>query len=612
MRAMPDVSPSERGHELHLLLAMSSELAQTTDPSETGDLIARHIARATGLDECAVSYWDRAADTVITYGYHPPERRSALELTYRLDDYPETRRVLATQVHSVIDVDDPSADANEVRYLRTIGNRVSALLPLVAKRETIGLVELASASSVEFDATRLALARSMANEAAMALENARLYEELRRQALHDPLTGLANRTLFRDRVGHALERSSRDGSTIAVLFLDLDDFKTVNDGLGHLAGDRLLGHVAQRLSHGLRPGDTVARLGGDEFAVLLERTPGAAEALTVANRLLAALDMPIELEGRPCVPRGSVGVALGSAASHSVEELLANADFAMYQAKSLGKGRCQLFEPEMRHVAVRRAEFLSELRVALDRGEFRVAYQPIVELSTGRVQGLEALVRWQHPVRGQVMPGEFIALAEETGLIVPMGRLVLDQSCRDVADWQQRLGLPDLQLHVNVSPRQVQDASLVTDVARALHDSGLPAASLTLEITENLLLGDVEDARQRLVALKALGIRLAVDDFGTGYSSLSYLQRFPIDVLKIDRSFVERLGREDDAEALVRSILDIARTLHLSTVAEGVERADQSEVLEALRCEFGQGYLLEMPRPAEEIGRILAAGDAAA
>jgi diguanylate cyclase (GGDEF)-like protein len=602
---MPDPSPSDHRHELQLLLAMSSELAQTTDPAETGDLIARHIALATGAEECAVSYWDRPADAVITYGYYPPDRRAALQPSYQLDDYPETRRVLGTQQHAIVDVDDPAADAHEVEYLREIGNVVSAMLPLVAKRETIGLVELSAAQRVVFDETLLALARSMANEAAMALENARLYEALRRQALHDPLTGLANRTLFRDRTAHALERSTRDGSTIAVLFLDLDDFKTVNDGMGHLAGDRLLTHVAQRLTTAVRPGDTVARLGGDEFGVLLERVPGVSEAMAIANRLLASLEPPIELEGRPCVPRGSIGLSLGTAASHDVDTLLANADFAMYQAKSLGKGRCQLFEPEMRHVAVRRAELLTQLRGALERGEFFVAYQPIVQLSSGRIEGLEALVRWRHPQRGLVMPGEFIPLAEETGLIVPIGRLVLREACDQVASWQASHGRPDLRLHVNVSPRQVKDATLPHDVSEALRISGLQPGALTLEITENLLLGDVDDALLRLHELKALGVSLAVDDFGTGYSSLSYLQRFPIDSLKIDRSFVERLGREADAEALVRSILDIARTLRLSTVAEGVERADQSAVLAELRCDYGQGFLLQVPRPADEIGPML-------
>ncbi|HET7677222.1 MAG TPA: EAL domain-containing protein [Candidatus Limnocylindrales bacterium] len=598
--------------DLGLVLAMSSELAQTMDSRQVGDLIARHIARATGSDECAISYWDREQSLVATYGYYPPERRAAIEETYSLADYPETRRVLEQQTHLVVDVDDPAADPSEVAYLRSIGNAVSAMLPLVAKGQTIGLVELNSGRHMVFDPARLLLAQSMANEAAMALENARLYEQLRHQALHDPLTGLANRALFRDRVGHALARTAREDSQVGVLFLDLDDFKTVNDGLGHAAGDQLLSRVAGRLLEAVRPGDTVARLGGDEFAVLLEMVPGPQEALAVAERVLEALSPPLEIGGVVCQPRGSVGIAVGSGSTHQIEDLLANADFAMYQAKSMGKGRSQLFEPAMRDVAINRVAITSELRRAFERHEFAVFYQPIHDLRSRSVVGVEALVRWDHPTRGLLLPDQFIGIAEESGLIVSIGRWVLEQACRQVRAWQIELGRPELLLNVNVSPRQLQQTSIVEDVRRSLQRSGLPPGTLTLEITESLLVRDETAVHLRLGELKALGVRIAIDDFGTGYSSLSYLQRFPIDVLKIDRAFIEGLGRGEEAQALVRSILDIARTLKLESIAEGVERADQRPVLEALDVSLAQGFLFDRPYSAEETGMLLRGDSAAA
>jgi diguanylate cyclase (GGDEF)-like protein len=591
---------------LRSLLAMSTELARTLQPDGVGDLIARHIATATGVDECAVSYWDRPTGRVVTYGYYPPERRASLELSYVLNDYPETERVLRLGCHSVIDVDDAAADRAEVAYLRSIGNRTAAMLPLVARGAPIGLVELTSARAVRFDGRRLGLAQTMANEAAMALENARLYEQVRHQAFHDPLTRLANRTLFRDRLEHALQRTTRGLGQVAVLFVDLDDFKTVNDSHGHTAGDVLLSAVGERLTAVIRPGDTVARLGGDEFAVLVEDVADHRDAIAPAERVLAAFASPFEVGGVELVIGASVGIALGSAAERTADELLRNADFAMYQAKSLGKHRYAVFEPGMRAAAVERFELATLLRTAVERNELVLHYQPIVDLRTGAVRALEALVRWQQPERGLLMPNEFIGIAEDTGLIIPVGRWVLRQACSQIREWQDRYPTqPPLSVSVNLSARQFIDARLVDDVRAALADAELDASSLTLEITESLLMTDAEAAVAKLTAIKALGVRLAIDDFGTGYSSLSYLQRFPIDVLKIDRAFVDGVGGPEGS-ALVRSIVDIGRTLRLETIAEGVERPEQPSQLVELECGLGQGYLMKRPQDAAEIDRYLA------
>jgi diguanylate cyclase (GGDEF)-like protein len=593
-------------HELRSLLAMSSELAGNIDPSAVGDLIARHIATATGVEECGISYWDREGNRVVTYGYFPASRRAAIESSYALADYPETGRVLAESRQVVIRVDDATADSHEVSYLRRIGNRVAAMLPLVAKGQAIGLVELTSPRNIVFDERRLGLAQTMANEAAMALENARLYEQVRHQAFHDPLTRLANRTLFRDRVDHALARTTRGLASVAVLFVDLDDFKTVNDSRGHPVGDALLVSAGERLVSVVRPGDTVARLGGDEFAILVEDVDDAREAVAPAERILAAFSAPFVIAGCELFVGASIGIAVGSAADRTTDELLRNADFAMYQAKSLGKGRHAMFEPRMRDAAVERLELATNLRHALDRRELVLHYQPIVDLRTGATRGMEALVRWNHPERGMLMPSDFISLAEETGLIVPVGRWVLREACRQARRWQDEYPVdPPLTMSVNLSPRQFNDPRLVASIGEAFRDAGLAPETLTLEITESVLLGDGDGTVTKLKAIRKLGVRLAIDDFGTGYSSLSYLQRFPIDVLKIDRAFVDGIGGVE-GNALVRSIMDISRSLHLQTVAEGVERPEQQGQLLALDCELGQGFLMNRPQDADAIGAYLA------
>jgi diguanylate cyclase (GGDEF)-like protein len=597
-------------HELRSLLAMSTELARNVDPSAVGDLIARHIAVATGVDECGISYWDREANRVITYGYFPAERREAIDASYDLAEYPETARVLNESRQVVIDVDDQNADPQEVAYLRSIGNRVSAMLPLVAKREAIGLVELTSAEHVEFDERRLGLAQTMANEAAMALENARLYERVRHQAFHDPLTRLANRSLFRDRLDHALARSIRGLRAVSVLFVDLDDFKTVNDTHGHTVGDALLVAAGERLLSVVRPGDTVARLGGDEFAVLLEDVEDGRDATGPAERILAAFSVPFQIAGNELFIGGSIGIAMGVAGEKTADDLLRNADFAMYQAKSMGKGRYAMFEARMRDAAVERVELAALLRRALDRDELVLHYQPIIDLRTGEVRGLEALVRWQQAERGLLMPSAFIDIAEETGLIVPIGRWVLREACRQTKKWQERFPSdPPLSISVNLSARQFSDPRLVSDVAAAIRDSGIPATSLTLEITESLLVREADGTIAKLRAIRAMGVRLAIDDFGTGYSSLSYLQRFPLDVLKIDRAFVDAVGNTEGS-ALVRSIVDIGRSLRLSTVAEGIERPEQPAQLLALQCDMGQGFLMNRPQEAGAIDAFLARWEA--
>jgi diguanylate cyclase (GGDEF)-like protein/PAS domain S-box-containing protein len=428
-----------------------------------------------------------------------------------------------------------------------------------------------------------------------------LEHELKHQAFHDTLTGLANRALFLDRVTHALALARRHSGTIAVIFLDLDNFKTVNDSLGHAQGDMLLVQTSERMQHEMRTTDTIARFGGDEFAILIEDSSDEDAAMTVVNRVLETMRKPFYLEGKEVYISPSIGLAIAEA-EHTASDLLRNADTAMYIAKQSGKGQYCRYEARMHTEALERLELEADLRHAIDRGEFTLRYQPIVALKTGEIAGVEALVRWNHPTRGLLSPLQFIPVAEETGLIVPLGRWVVREACRQAVNWKPlRPAHHPLTLTINISGHQLQGPGVVDDVRLALSDSGLDPRQLVLEITESVLMQQSDTILDRLHALKELGVRLAIDDFGTGYSSLGYLQRFPIDILKIDKSFVDDVGRGDTDSALARAVIALGDTLQLQTIAEGIELKQQLSGLQDLGCELGQGFFFDKPIHASEI-----------
>jgi diguanylate cyclase (GGDEF)-like protein/PAS domain S-box-containing protein len=428
-------------------------------------------------------------------------------------------------------------------------------------------------------------------------------QQLTHQAFHDPLTNLANRALFGDRVEHALARAGRDGGTVAVLFLDLDDFKRVNDSLGHQAGDQLLLDVARRLDACIRPGDTAARLGGDEFAVLVEAPRSVQDAARVAERVLAELAGSFRVAGTDVLIAASIGIAISGMPDLRAADLLRNADLAMYAAKAAGKGIARTFEPSMHLTAVDRIELEERLREAVERGQIVVHYQPIVSVVDGAVVGAEALARWEHPERGLVSPDAFIPMAEETGLIAGIGRTVLATACRDAAAWAGDGTGPSVS--VNLSVRQLSTEAIIDDVRVALDAAGLPPDRLTLEITESALLTDAAATIDRLRRLKDIGVRLSIDDFGTGYSALSYLRAFPLDELKIDRSFVQSMRDDPRVARLVGAIVQIGAALGLETVAEGVEHEAEADMLRAFGCDRAQGFLFAHPMPAGSIARLL-------
>jgi diguanylate cyclase (GGDEF)-like protein len=520
-----------------------------------------------------------------------------------------SQAAMAIRAESPVVVDDYTVETRfrGAEILRSQGVLSGISVPIRGREIPFGVLAVHARTLRAFSPDDVNFLQSVANVLAAAIERRASEAETRHQALHDPLTGLPNRALFRDRLQHALARSRRRDTTLAVLFLDVDNFKVVNDSLGHEAGDELLTALAPRLAEAVRTGDTVARFGGDEFVLLCEDVADEQEALEIAERVKQCFARPLPIAGGEHFVTASIGVALPSGGHDTTESLLRDADAAMYQAKERGRARFEVFDADMRASAVKRLQVEAELRRALERDEMRLVYQPVIEVETGKIAAVEALLRWHHPQRGVVSPLDFIPVAEESGLIVPLGAWVLREAMRKAVHWR-RLCIPGdapLVVSVNLSARQMSEPDLVPTVAALIEETGVDSRQMALEITETVLVEDTVAAAEQLRALEVLGVKLVLDDFGTGYSSLGYVKRFPLSFLKIDRSFVAGMGKSDRDAAIVCAIAEMARALGARVVAEGVETEEQLAAVGKLGCELAQGYLFSRPVPPDEIDALI-------
>ncbi|MGK7935183.1 MAG: EAL domain-containing protein [Xenococcaceae cyanobacterium] len=478
----------------------------------------------------------------------------------------------------------------EKRYLAKDNRVVDTLLKVVIVRDSNG-------KPLHFN-----------NQILDITERKKMERQLLHDALHDSLTKLPNRALFMDRLEQQLKRTiTQQDYEFAVLFLDIDRFKIVNDSVGHLIGDKLLIEIARRLEQCINPTDTVARLGGDEFTILLENIQSIEEATLVAERIYHALVLPFKLDSYELFVSASIGIALSSDGYDKPEDILRDADLTMYSAKERGKARYEVFDPSLHKLAIKRLQLETDLRRGLERQEFQIYYQPITSLVTGNLSGFEALARWQHPTKGMISPTEFIPIAEETGLILSLGSWLLKEACKQLRHWQVKYNLhPPLKISVNLSGKQLKEPGLVNQIEEILAETGLDGRFLKLEITESILMDNLETATNILLALREKKIQLSIDDFGTGYSSLSYLHRFPVDTLKIDRSFIDQIQSNQGNSAIVKAIVTLAHVLNMDVIAEGIETTSQLAQLKLLKCEHGQGYYFSKPLTKEEAEELIA------
>jgi diguanylate cyclase (GGDEF)-like protein len=634
---------AERQARQRRQLGLLAEVAGAFSQSEQGQTseriltaIATAVAKASGFDWVTIVLFDDAVEHVTALARNLA-RYAGTSVATRFWDWDGAHAVLLADARHVQETgkplvipdvfqSDPDADVPEARrrygdVLRRNYERAhilsTAVFPIWFQGRFVGTAVFSSSQRRLFDRDEVDFLSALVAQAAAGIGGLRLHEELRRAnarlahlAAHDALTNLVNRSVLRERLRVALSqpagtRAGEEG--IALLFVDLDDFKVVNDTLGHQAGDELLVQVAARLTAAVRPSDTVARFGGDEFAVLLDGLVSAASARRTAERILAALRAPCTVAGREVAVGASIGIACGVPGHTSPDELLRQADTALYRAKGAGKGQAVVFESAMHTGLTDRLELAADLHGALERGEFVLYYQPEVDLSSGRTVCVEALLRWRHPRRGVLLPGAFLPLAEESGVILPLGQWVLEEACRQAALWGRscRTGRRPV-VSVNLAVRQLTQLDLPAQVTAALRTAGLSAAALRLEVTEGALLAGGERAAANLTACKALGVAVALDDFGTGYSSLSDLPRLPIQILKIDGSLVQRLESDAGAAAVVRAVCASARALGIAVTAEGIESAEQATRARALGCRRGQGFYFSEPVPAELLAARLA------